>query len=296
MLRPIARDGHVYAVKVNLYRLTPTGPATIGLLGIRDTSFFNGFCAAYDKALFSPIEDQPFACTPLQLFTHAYRAIAKESYLKRKQAESLPTPDVVKEIHGLPKELELPFSADALLSMAASLRGAEELERTKAEMDQHLVGGDWRRVITTVIPFAKPPTVVCNFVYSPDHDFEGNYLQDFENWEADLSQVMVTIIPAGSDGFALLSHLDTANSAPRRLIESLTARADLTSSLLWLVFCQTENFAVAPTWYESLAGEQSEAIQEAFFSNVDPFGAKHNQLRESKQVVESWEPGKPFSM
>src|SRR5262249_35803175 len=159
-----------------------------------------------------------------------------------------------------------------------------------------LVAGDWRRVMTTVIPFAKPPTVVCNFVYSPDHDFEGNYLQDFENWDADLSQLMVTIIPAGSGGFALLSHLDTANSPPRRLIESLTARAALTSSLLGLVFCQTENFAISPTWYESLAGEQSAAIREAFFSNVDPFNAKHNQLREYKLVVESWEQGKPFSM
>ena len=296
MLRPIARDGHVYAVKANLYKSAPIGPATIGLLGIRDTSVFNGFCAVHDKALFSPIEDQPLACTPQQLFIHAYRAIAKESYLKRKQSESLPTPDVVKEIHGLPKDFNLQFSAEVLLWMEASLRGAEEIERTKAEMDKHLVAGDWRRVMTTVIPFAKPPTVVCNFVYSPDHDFEGNYLQDFENWEADLSQLMVTITPAGFGGFALLSHLDTANSAPRRLIESLTARTDLTSSLLWLVFCQTENFAVFPTWYESLAGEQSAAIQEAVFSNVDPSNAKHNQLRECKLVVESWDPGKPFSM
>lgn len=296
MLRPIARDGHVYAVKADLYKTNPTGPATIGLLGIRDTSVFNGFCAAHDKALFSPIEDQPFVCSPQQLFTHAYRAVAKESYLKRKQAESVPSPDVMKEIYGLPKELELKFSETALLSMAASLRGAEEIERTKAEMDKHLVAGDWRRIMTTVIPFAKPPTVVCNFIYSPDHDFEGNYLQDFENWEADLSQLMVTIIPAGSGGFALLSHLDTANSAPRRLIDSLTARADPTSSLLWLMFCQAENFAISPSWYESLAGEQSAAIQEALFSNVDPFDAKYNQLRECKLVVDSWEPSKPFRM
>jgi hypothetical protein len=297
MLRPISRDGHVYAVKTNIYN--PIAPATIGLLGIRDTSVFNGFCATHDKTLFSPVEDQPFACTPQQLFTHAYRAIAKEMYLKRRQAESMPSPDDVKEIHGLPNELGLHFSEDALLSMAASLRGAEELERTKTEMDKHLVAGDWRRVMTTVIPFSRAPTVVCSFVYSPDHDFEGNYLQDFENWEVDLSQLMVTIIPAisgGFGGFALLSHLDTANSAPRKLIESLTTRKNLTSNLLWLLFCHTENFAISPTWYEMLTGEQSAAIKEAFFSNVDPFEAKHNQLRECKLMIENWEPGKPFSL
>jgi hypothetical protein len=297
MLRPVARDGHVYAVKHNFYN--PTEPTTIGLLGIRETSVFNGFCAAHDKALFSPIEDHPFSCTPQQLFTHAYRAIAKESYLKRKQSESLPSPDAVKEIRGLPKELELQHSDDALLWMAASLRGAEEIERAKAEMDKHLVASDWWRVRTTVIPFAKPPTVVCNFVWTPNYDFERNYLQDFENWEADLSQLMITIIPTSSGdfgGFALLSHLDTANSAPRRLIESLTTRADITSSLLWLVFCQSENFAMSPTWYESLAGDQSAAIQEAFFSNIHPSEGEHNQLRECKLMAESWEPGKPFSM
>jgi len=37
------------------------------------------------------------------------------------------------------------------------------------------------------------------------------------------------------------------------------ARADITPSLLWLVFCQTENFAISPSWYESLAGQQSAA-------------------------------------
>lgn len=226
---------------------------------------------------------------------HAYRAIAKESYLKRKQAE-LPflSAEVVKTIHGLPKEIELQLSEEALLLQAASLRGAEEIERTKAVMDKHLVAADWCRIMTTVIPFSKPPTVVCNFVYSPDHDFEGAYLQDFENWETDLSQLMVTIIPAPPGGFALLSHLDTVNAAPRRLINSLTSQADITSSLLWLVFCQTENFAISPTWYESLPQQQRQAILDGFLSNVGSLDSEYNQLCECKLSVESWQPGVPF--
>ena len=147
-----------------------------------------------------------------------------------------------------------------------------------------------------MIPFAKPPTVVCNFIYSPDHDFEGAYLQDFEDWAADLSQLMVTIIPTHPGGYALLSHLDTVNAAPRRLVTSLIARGDVTSSLLWLVFCQTENFAISPVWYEALTEQQRQTIMDGFLGNVDPFNSKHNQLRECKLTVESWQPGKPFSM
>jgi hypothetical protein len=223
------------------------------------------------------------------LFTHAYRAIAKESYLNRQKAEFLLSPDVLKKTPGLSEELEL-SGADLLF-----LRSAEEFDRAKAEMDKHLVAGDWGRVMTTVIPFSKPPTVVCNFLCTPRFDFEGNYLQDFSNLEDDLSRLMITIIPTISGdfgGFALLSHLDTANSAPRRLIESLTTRADITSSLLWLVFFDAENFAISPIWYESLAADQSATIQEAFSTrHIDP-----NELRECKLVAESWGPGKPFSM
>lgn len=299
MLRPIARDGHVYAIKTNLFNPGPQGPASIDLLGIRDTSVFNGFCARHDKELFSCIEDEPFTCTPKQLFMHAYRALAKECYLKRKQAESLPTLDQVKSVHGIPEELALQLSDDAILYLAASLRGAEEIERAKEKMDSHLLDGSWNRVITTVVPFAKCPTVVCSFPYSPDHDFEGRYLQDFEDLENDLSQLMVTIVPTSSGGFAgfaLLSHLDTANPAPLRLTESLVAQADLTSSLLWLVFCQTENFAISPVWYESLPDQSRNSILNASFSNVDAFDSKHNQLKDCALQVASWEPGKPFRM
>ncbi len=299
MLRPISRDGHVYSIKSNLFDPAPTGPCSIGLLGINNTSTFNGFCAAHDKALFAPIEDQPFNCSNEQLFMHAYRAIAKENYLKRKQAEAFPLPDDIKEIHGLPKELEVRLSDDAILAQAASLRGAEEIERTKQQMDKHLVAGDWRRIVTTVIPFSKRPTVVCNSIHAPDFDFEGNYLQEFEDWAADLSQLMVTITPtpaAGFAGFALLSYLDTANPAPRRMVASLIARADITSSILWLVFYHAENFAISPVWYESLLIEQSAAISQAYHSNVDMFDAKLNQLRDCKIAFDSWEPGKPFTL
>lgn len=297
MLRPISRDGHVYAITTNLYTPAAHGPAAISLLGINKTSVFNGFCSTHDKTLFSSIEDHPFACTPQQLFMHAYRAVAKESYLKRKQADSpFPTVEAFKKIHGIPKEHEVRFSNDAILAQAASLRGAEDIERAKAEMDKHLVGSDWRRVMTTVIPFAKTPTVVCNFTYAPDYDFEGVCLQDFENWDIDLSLLTVTIIPTPPGGYALLSHLDTANAAPRRLIQSLKSRADITSHLLWLVFCQTENFAISPVWYESLTAQEKQAIQHGFLSNVDMFRTELNQLRECKLAVESWDPGRPFDM
>lgn len=294
MLRPLSRAGEVYAIKANLY--DPTGPATIGLQGVQKTSVFTGFCARHDKDLFSPIEDQPFICSYEQLFIHAFRAIAKESYLKRKQAESLPTLDELKAIHGVSAEIEMQMADEILISTAASLRGAEEMERTKVQMDDLLVARSWSRLITTVIPFQKPPNVVCSFVFSPQFDFDGNILQDFEDWETDLSQLFVTIFPTTSGGFALLSHLDTANTAPRKFIESLVTRSDITSSLLWLILLQSENFAISPDWYEGISEQERALISEAVFSNADPFNTSHFKFSDCKLTVTSWDPTSHFRL
>ena len=294
MLRPLAREGEVYAIKANLY--DSTVPATIGLQGVQKTSVFNGFCARHDKQLFAPIEDKPFVCSYEQLFTHAFRAIAKESYLKRKQAESLPSLEELKAIHGISSEVEIQIAGEFLIANAASLRGAEEMERTKVQMDEILVTQSWSRLITTVIPFRTQPSAVCSFVISPQFDFEGNTLQDFEDWGNDLSQLFVTIIPTPTGGFALLSHLDTANTAPNRFIESLVVRPDVTSSLLWFVLLQSENFAFSPIWYEGLSEQDRTLISAAVFANADPFNTTDFKFSDCKLSVASWNPETHFRL
>ncbi len=296
MLRPIARDGHVYAVETDLFTANADGATRLVLKGIRDTSVFNGFCAKHDRDLFAPIETVAFMCTPEQCFLHAYRAVAKECYLKRKQAETQPSPETIKAIHNLPDELNLQPSDFALLHQAGSLRGAEEIERLKAKMDSIFQQNDWRRLCTTIIPFADRPGLVCNFLYAPDFDFNGNDLQDFDNVDVDLSHLMITIIPSSTGSFALLSHLDTANSAPTTLVASLINQADITSALVWLVACQTENLALSPDWFDSLGQQNQNLFRKAFLSNVDPLNMSFNQLKGFPLSVPSWQPNTHFSI
>lgn len=260
------------------------------------TSVFNGFCATHDKQLFAPIEDESFICSYKQLFTHAFRAIAKESYLKRKQAESLPTLEDLKTVHGISGDVEIQLAEEILISNAASLRGAEEIERTKLQMDEILVSESWSRMITTVIPFKSRPSAVCSFVFSPWFDFSGNTLQHFEDWKNDLSQLFITIIPTSTGGFALLSHLDTANTAPSRFVESLESQSDITSSLLWLALLQSENFAFSPDWYEGLSNEDRTLMSTAVFSNADPFNRTDFKLSDCKLRIASWNPDAHFRL
>jgi hypothetical protein len=294
MLRPISRDGHVYSLKFDLYSPPDQTTASLVLRGIRDTSVFNGFCAKHDKRLFSPIENQQFNCTPEQVFLHAYRAVAKEAYLKRKQAEGLISPEAFKDIHGLTGPYE--FSEQALIHQALSLRGAEEIERLKSRLDAAFLHQDFRRIMTTVVPFASTPKIVTSFVYGPDLDFQGNELQDFADLEHDLAHLIVTMLPAAFGGVLLLSHEDTAGSAPRKLIESFCREADTTSAAIWLVACQTENFALSPSWYESWTTDAKQAFDAAFNANCDPFEGTRSLLPQRRVSFDDWGAGKPFTV
>jgi len=286
MLRPLSRDGKVYALKPNIPPAPGQQPVEFALRSLRETSVFYGFCAKHDKALFSPIEDKEFVCSPEQLFIFSYRAVARETYLKRKQAEGIPAPEDIKKIHGITENVE--FSTEALLFQAASLQDAEEIERLKARLDARLLNGDYRRLVTTVFEFASPPPISASFVYAPDFTFEGEYLQDFEDFGSDLSLLMVSLFPTATGGFLLLSHEDTANAAPSRLIETLKSQDDISSSVTWFIACQTENFAISPNWFEALSEENQDYFKNGLYSNANPFCTSINNLRKRKIKVSDW--------
>lgn len=286
MLRPLSRDGKVYTLKPKIPPTPGQHPMEFVLQGIRDTSVFNGFCAKHDKLLFSPIEDSPIVCSKEQLFALAYRGVAKEAYLKRKQAEGLPSPEEIKKIHGITEELQ--FSDEAFLYLAASLRGTEEVERLKSRLDSYWISGDFGRLQTAVFQFSSPPPIAASFVYAPDFDFEGNCLQDFSDFDSDLSHLIVTLFPAFGGGFLFLSHEDTANEAPRRLIASLRAQADISSSILWLIACQTENFAISPEWFESIPERDRDSFKKGFYSNAEAIHDNINQLQDNPLSIGDW--------
>jgi hypothetical protein len=294
MLRPISREGHVYTNTFDLAQYRPEGPVDVRLKGIRDTSVFNGFCAFHDKKLFEPIEDRPFVCSLHQLFLHAFRAVAKESFLKRSQVDTTPSHEGIAQIHGLPEGAKTEFGLMMELHQAVATIGAEEVEKLKTRLDEIHRAQEWSRLVSTVIPFSQVPTVATNFVYAPDFDFEGNYLQDFENLSRPLDHLMVTITPAGKGGFALLSHLDDAGTAPRQLIASLLRRPNVTTSLIWLVIAQAENTAFSPNWYESLTDEMRAKLKSLFVSNADPLDMRHNQLKNCPDFIADWNADAAF--
>lgn len=253
VLRKLTTDSHVYAPSHKGNFAPDEHPIQIKRLGLRDVSIFNGFCEKHDVDLFSCLENEPFRLQRKQNFMLAYRAAVRECYLKRKQCESLPEPEQIRAIHGITEPLT--YSEATLVFQAGSLRGAEEIEAFKSKLDSYLMQSTWDRLVTHAVLFQKTPSVAASFVFQPFHDMNGNQLQDYENLEAEMSQLAVSLIPLEQGGAAVFSWLDSANSAPRRFYESVIQSRDLTSAVIHAVLDNSENFAFAPHWYEQLPSE-----------------------------------------
>ena len=297
MLRPISRNGHVYSLIPDLYNPSADGPMKFALTGIGDTSTFSGFCSEHDKQLFECIEDELFACKPQQLFMLSYRAIAKEAYLKRKQAESLLPVETIRKIHQIGDDVEIELSPEAKLFNAASLRGSEEIERIKMEMDGILTSGNFMRLRSLIVPFKSRPPIASNFVFSPDLDFDGNPLQDFEDFSRDLDPLFVTLSPFAVgeyNGFLILSYIEGRGAAPLRFIDSLLQQNGLETAITWFLFVHTENFACEPSWYEGLSASDVKHINYAVRANVDFSAETQASLSEPLISMAEWRGDQPF--
>lgn len=272
MLRKISVDGHVYAVGRPKQIAKDIFPIEIQRMGLREVSVFNGFCAKHDRDLFACLEVEPFHFTPEQLFKLAYRTVSKESYLKRKQFESFPSAEQFAEMHGIEGKLRL--SDMAVLYQAGVIRGAEEIEGLKQTLDGFLLTNQWSRLITHVILFPQVPSVLGTTTFQPYVDLDGSQLQNFEDLEADMSHIFMSVIPVDTGGAAIFSWLDTANSAPRLFFDSIVRGKSLTSAVIHALLDNAENIAFAHRWYEDLSQE----LKDYVFSRVVKFDGGVDQL------------------
>ena len=295
MLRPISRNGLVYTPRVDFYATSEDEIISIKEVGIRDTSTFNGFCAYHDKKLFTEIEDIPFVCSQKQIFTHAFRAVAKETFLKRAQADTAPNAEMIKKIHGISDSEYIP-NPQVFLNELGSSVGANELENFKKRLDQIYLKEDWSRLITTVIEFGKVPSVVCSAPYSPDYDFGGNMLQDFSDLEKELENLIVTVFPTNSGGFALFSYIDTASGVCAKMVDSILSQKNLTTALIWFIFGQFENIAISPVWFEGQTPEIKLKLKRHLQFSADPTNNQASQLHLCPDYLDDWNPIRVFKI
>ena len=260
-LRQIATEGQVLP-----FLPTPANIAKYGSSlhpqrrGVRQASTFTGFCAKHDDAIFAPLEKVPFAGTREQCFLLAYRALARELYLKKgilrfwdKRSRKL------SEELGIPKELVLAPVAEFL---KGTVKGKNDMESHKLEYDHALLVQRCDTVKASVVELSKPPPVMCSGGIFPEHTFSGERLQVLGNGTGRPSQICFSSFADTTSGFVVFAWLDDGLDHCDRLVDSLQELpdSDLNDSLLRFFFECCENVHIQPCWWESLPKPAQEML------------------------------------
>ena len=230
--------------------------------GVRHASTFTGFCTKHDDTVFAPLEKVPFTGTSEQCFLLAYRALARELYLKKGILRFWDTRSSKLSLErGIPKELVLAPVADFL---KGTTKAKSDMESHKLEYDHALLAQEYDAVKAYVVELSRPPPVMCSGGIFPEHTFNGERLQVLGNGSRRPSQICFSSFADTASGFIVFAWLDDGLDHCDRLVDSLQELpdSDLSDSLLRFIFECCENVHIHPCWWESLPKPAQETLIE----------------------------------
>ena len=261
-LTRISDDGHVLSFHVDVGQLKKHGSAIWPQpRGIRKASVFTGFCAKHDNDLFEPLERERFAANPHQCFLLAYRAIARELYLKTNTRAHFERrlPDIVRQ-RGVPPG----FVEGMKLFTRGTALGEAELRLEKDEYDSAFAASDYRRVNAYVIELHSAPPVMSSGCFVPEHTFEGSQLWTFTTRIARRRPEMTisSFADINGRGFLVFAWLDDVEGHAVAFVDSLEDIADsqLTGPLLRFMFEYCDNIHINPVWWRELGLRAQRAL------------------------------------
>ncbi|MDR4505157.1 MAG: SEC-C domain-containing protein [Candidatus Scalindua sp.] len=293
-LKRIAQNGHIYAFKVESFknRSQHDGLLPPELLGINKASVFNGFCEYHDNELFKPLEDKPFIGDKEQCFLLAYRAQAREGFLKFCQADTL---DFLRESDkGRSVEDQFDIQARHLNYSEAVIAGIRDAKYYKEKFDKILMAKDYSQIKAYIIYFQKTPSVLCSAGIFPECDFHGNALQNIFN--LDKTNELITFSSISTDsggGVVIFSWVEDNDSMGMcsKFIESLSniPHCSITNSLIRFFFEFCDNVFMTPSWWEGLHQKEKQDLIYRYASCASLFSYRSmDRLKDDGAFFDDW--------
>lgn len=250
-LEQIADPSH----KVVQFRLTTEdrvnkpGRIEACVAGINKAMRFPGFCQPHDDELFACLEKEEFSGTGEQLRALAYRSVCCEACAKHQV--------VVCNWDRAATQMERAFETNQQAPPSFALQmEMENFRCVQLFLKKFDLENMWRSgrdsTVSYVVQFAKRPTVLVSTTVTPAVTFTGRILESRWDW------LTVTIIPCANGGWAVFTWDKSAPKNPSLFVKSFTklAKELQTVALLNFVFESSENFVIAPQWWESLSQER----------------------------------------
>ena len=271
-LQKIARNGHVYSLILSPENLSKYGGKLHPqLIGINRASTFTGFCTVHDNKIFSKIEKQPFVASPEQCFLLAYRALARELYMK-KAAQAFQSNVMRQADRG--KSLEQQFAIQSYNQAYEKgvSAGLSDAEYYKDKYDKVLLSQDFSSVRAYAIELKDPPPVMCSAGLLPEQDFYGNQLQNLLDLETRPHFLSSTSFYGGQTGAIVFTWLSESDNTCRKFIDSLLSLPPhrLTDALIRFFFEFSENLHIQPDWWDNLPDSNRTELINRLSASANP--------------------------
>lgn len=252
-LASIAEKGHVLSVKPTMKSLIEDmGESWPRPIGVGKASVFPGFCEKHDTSIFKAVEGASLALNADHAFLLAYRAIAYERFSKEGQRRGTEIQRDMDRDYEFWKQA----AVQQLLhdTMFGIQMGLADIERTKSEFDIRLLNNDRQGFHHLAVRFDRVLPIVACTAFHPEFDFAGKQLQRLGHGDADFDMVTLTVTAYEGHTVAIFGWVGDVDGPAGRLAGSFNELPEETraDALLRLLFVQTDNLFLRPSWWESI--------------------------------------------
>jgi hypothetical protein len=277
----IARAGHVLSVKPTMKDMIDSeGKPSPRKIGVNKASVFPGFCNKHDTSLFRPIEGKSLPLNKDTAFLLSYRAIAYERFAKEAQVRGIPAHREMDRgksfFHQRHIQTYLNVFGNGLEI------GRRDTDRWKAQFDAKLLSGDRDDFHFMAVRFDNVIPIVASGAFHPEFDLQGNPLQRLGRDSVDLDHITLNVTAFSGQTIVVFGWIGLDSGPADALAESFLRvanhrRADV---LVRLLFLQTDNLFIGPSWWENLAVDRQEAFKKMMWSGTTA------QLRSGDEFID----------
>lgn len=265
-LGAIARNSHTYSYKLSVEGLNKSGGKILPtLIGWREASTFPGFCSTHDKALFAPLEDEPFTGSAQQSFLLAYRIVARELYTKLGSSLQSDFRDALASSNA-------PLS-DLVSAMNLGVNiGLRDAERHKERYDKVLENSNWGSVRAVLFRFNTIFPIQCAGGFFPEKDIKGRTIQNFGVGRKTPDAMTLASFAAGGNSYISFCWLEDSDASCSAYVSDLfeLPQSELPAILGTIILQVSENCHFAPDWYDNLSAQGKEWVCLQAYAGLPP--------------------------
>jgi hypothetical protein len=265
----IAEAGHVLTVKPTMKDVIESeGNPAPRKIGVNNASIFPGFCNKHDTSLFRPIEGKSLSLDKDTAFLFSYRAIAYERFAKEAQFRGIAAQREMDRGHSFFHQSLIQTHLGVFMDGVQV--GRRDMDRWKSEFDQRLLSGARDDFHFLAVRFDSVLPIVASGAFHPEFDLQGNPLQRLGRDSADLDHVTLNVTTFEGQTIVVFGWIGSDDGPARAFADSFVRVADDRKAdvLIRLLFIQTDNLFLRPSWWEALPATRRAAFNKLIKSGT----------------------------